>query len=176
MRITRLRSSFLLQRGEVVAEPDRLHLRQPVATAGPAGLVPDRRPAAAGGVGWLTGEACPLVLAAAGRDSSDGAVVRRDGGTHRGAGVTSAVPLRRWQLRNLAKKGRGAKLSQKSAPTEAVPGFRLPEGGANGPLPGCCSCSSSTGMGKAPERRRWGAYPLMVANAKAKSRVMPERN
>ena len=83
-------------RGATVVEPDRVQPRKPVAGAPgalwawPGATEADRQLAAdqlAATVGqdrWLTGQACPVLLADAGREPSGAAAVREHGATHCG--------------------------------------------------------------------------------------------
>jgi hypothetical protein len=88
-------SPFPVERGAAVAECDRLQPGQPVAATGAAEedrwLVLDQSTAAAGENGWAAGETRPVLLAAAGRESSDAATVWKHGAADRGAAGASGV-------------------------------------------------------------------------------------
>src|ERR1035437_3777746 len=88
-------SPFPLQRGAAVAEPDRLQPREFVAAAGVAGagrhLVADQLAAAPGEDRRAVDQACPVLLAPAGGESSDAAALRKHAAEDRDAAVASGI-------------------------------------------------------------------------------------
>ena len=93
-----------------MAERDCVQSREPVAATGAAAehrqLVPDEFAAAVGQDGRAAGQACPLLLAAAGRGASTPTPVWPDAAADLGAAGAERVALR-LRLQNLEPKEEG---------------------------------------------------------------------
>src|ERR1043166_5772797 len=91
-----------------MAEPDRVQPGEPVPAAGAAGedrqLVTDQLAETVGEDRWQAGEACPVLLAAAGGESSDAAGVRKHGAADRGAAGADGVNVQSGRVRIWRRK------------------------------------------------------------------------
>jgi hypothetical protein len=120
-----------VQRGAAMAERDRLQFGQSVAAAGATEedreVVADEFAATAGENGRAIGEACPLLLVAAGGESSDAATIWRHGAADRCAAGAGGIESGGWQIKILAKKGGGTeRCAEKSIEQGQFAGFGLP--------------------------------------------------
>src|SRR5206468_5639070 len=110
--------SVPVERSAVMAEPDRLQPGESLAAAGAAEadrkLVADEPAATAGEDRWQAGEACPVLLAAAGGESSDAAVVRKHGAADRGAAGADGVNVQSGRVRIWRRKEAETKRCRRS--------------------------------------------------------------
>ena len=110
--------SVPVQRGATLAERDRLQSGEPVATAGIAAkdweLVLDEPPATVGQDRRAAGETCPVLLADVGREPSDAAAVRSDGGADRWIGTPVGIAWATAHKKTMPLSPRYGELSAKS--------------------------------------------------------------
>ena len=162
--------SVPLQRGAAMAKPDRLQPGKPVAAAGAAEedreLVADQLAATAGEDRRQAGQACPLLLADAGRRPSHTAAVWEHGTADRRAGSGEWVEKGDGQRRNYAtREVRLGEVFVECAENTEFPGFGFLRQAETAPWGG----NNSSQRGKPePEGSKEGdwMYTGMVPGAK----------
>ena len=120
-----------MQRGATVVDSDRLQPGEPVAAARAAErdrwLVLDQLAAAVGEDRWTVGEARTILLAAAGRESSDAPFVWKHGAADCGAARANRIGVGGWRAKQVEGRRGDGVVSEKSLENKAVPGFPLAE-------------------------------------------------